>query len=188
MEDAGRRVRFPSTLAEKEQMDAAGRRHVAGWGGSAGLWMLAPGDFVASYEGEMVDERAEAVPDLAVGECWEALRWAAGDRLVGGDGVVVAGWVLVGGAQRRPGLAQVPDELGGQHGHRQMALTRSGGVVDGADVQVHGLLAAEVTLDAGQPPVGGGYAGPSRLLWPRWRAALGAVQGGLRADRAWSWV
>ncbi len=46
------------------------------WGVSAGLWMLAPGDFVASCEGEMVDERAEAVPDLAVGEC---------------DGVVVAG-------------------------------------------------------------------------------------------------
>jgi hypothetical protein len=34
----------------------------------------------------------------------------------------------------------------------------------GADVHVHGLQPAEIALDAGQPLVGGDYAGSVRVL------------------------
>ena len=73
----------------------------------------------------------------------------------GGDGVGAWGWVLVGVGERRPGLAQVPGQVAGEHADQHVgadAVVEP--VPDGAQVQVI-FADLEVGLDAGEVFVGG---------------------------------
>ena len=58
------------------------------------------------------------------------------------------GGVFVGECQRRPGLAQVPDEVGGEEADQDVCADPVVEVVvDGAQVQVDGFEGAEVAFD-----------------------------------------
>ncbi len=65
-----------------------------------------------------------------------------------GDGVGGVGPVLVGEGQWLPGLAQVPDEVGGEHADEHVRPHPGlGVVVDRPQVQVDAFQGAEVPFD-----------------------------------------
>ena len=98
-----------------------------------------------------------------------ALAAAAGERRAGATGLAAGGRVLVGVGQRRPGPAQVPGQVAGEHADQHVgpdAVFEP--VPDGPQVQVVGLDVPEVPFEAGQVLVGGHSAG-RRRGYPRGR-------------------
>ena len=80
-------------------------------------------DLVAGEGGQVVEQAAEAAERVAVGVVFAGgLGVGVGGALGGGDGVVALGWVFVGEGQRRPGLAQVPDEVAGEHADQHVGV------------------------------------------------------------------
>jgi len=71
-------------------------------------------------------------------------------------GFAWAGGFLVGVGQRRPGLAQVPGEVGGEHADQYVGFhPLFEAVEDGAEVEVVGFDVPEVALDVFEVLVGG---------------------------------
>ena len=82
----------------------------------------------------------------------------------GRDGVGPLGWVFVGECQRRPGLAQVPNQVAGEQADQHVGFDPVlEAVVDGAQVQVVGLDDAEVAFDVGEVLVAFDDAAGSRV-------------------------
>src|SRR5262249_59248114 len=82
----------------------------------------------------------------------------------GSDGVRGGGRVLVGEGQRRPGPAQVPDQVAAEHADQHVgfdALFEP--VEDRAQVQVVGLDRPEVAFDVFEVLVGGDHGGGAEL-------------------------
>src|SRR5712691_11856632 len=78
----------------------------------------------------------------------------------GGDGVGGGGWVVVGEGQRRPGFAQVPGEVAGEHADQHVGADAVfQAVEDRAQVQVVGFYVPEVPLDVFEVLVRGDHAG-----------------------------
>lgn len=75
--------------------------------------------------------------------------------LGGGDGVGPVLWVFVGEAERRPGLSEVPDDVGGEHADEHVGSdTGFEVVVDRAQVEVDCFDRPEVRFDCGEVFVG----------------------------------
>src|SRR6185437_2859676 len=71
----------------------------------------------------------------------------------------------VGEGQRRPGLAQVPDQVAGEHADQHVRLDAFfEPVEDGPQVKVVGLDVAEVPLDVFEVLVGGDHGGGVELV------------------------
>src|SRR5581483_3055317 len=121
----------------------------------------ADGDGSAGQGGEVVQEPAEAVQDLAVGAgagggLGVGVRGAPG----GGDRAGLGGGLLVGVCQRGQRCAQVPGEVGGEHADQHVrADPVLEPVVDRPQVQVVGLHDPEVPFDVLEVLVGGDGAG-----------------------------
>ena len=102
------------------------------------------------------------------GSYWqEALAWACRRAAGRGDGVGRGGRVLVGEGQRRPGPAQVPGQVAGEHADQHVgpdAFFQP--VEDRPQVQVVGFDVPEVPLDVFEVLVGGR---PRRARRVRWR-------------------
>ena len=82
----------------------------------------------------------------------------------GGEGVCLGGRVLAGVGQRRPCLAQVPGQVGGEHADQHVGFDAlSEPVEDRAQVQVAGLDVAEVPLGVFEVLVRGDDAGRVEL-------------------------
>ena len=124
--------------------------------GSASMGTSVPvslvADLVAGEGGQVVEQAAEAAQWVAGGVVFAGgLGVGVGGALRGCDGVVALGWVFVGECQWRPGLAQVPDQVAGEHADQHVGFDAVvEAVVDGAQVQVVGLDDAEVAFDVGE--------------------------------------
>ena len=125
-------------------------------GGGAG-----EAELVAGEGGEVAEEALEAAVGPAAGVVLAGCLGVGGCRAPGGgNGAGGLGWFLVGVGQRRPGLAQVPGEVGGEHADQHVgpdALFEA--VEDGAQVEVVGFDVPEVALDVLEVLVGGHGAG-----------------------------
>ncbi len=101
-----------------------------------------------------------------------------------GDGVARGGRVLVGEGQRRPGPAQVPGQVAGEHADQHVgpdAFLEP--VPDGPQVQVIGFDVPEVPLDVFEVLVGGDHGGGVQFVSGDGGAQhVEAVQGGLGVD------
>src|SRR5207302_10389619 len=104
---------------------------------------------VAGQGGQVVQQAAEAAVGAAGRVVLAGGLGPGGCGAAGlGDGVLGDGRVLVGEGERRPGPAQVPGEVAGEHADQHVGLDAFFQVVeDGPRVQVVGLDVAEVPLD-----------------------------------------
>ena len=100
------------------------------------------------------------------------------------DGILPVRRVLVGVGQRRPRLAQVSGEVGGEHADQHVRLDPVGeAVVDRAQVQVDCLEGPEVAFDAGEVLVGVDHGGGVELVGAGGGAqGVDPVEGGLGVD------
>src|SRR5207253_10025766 len=105
-----------------------------------------------------------------------ALRWGGG---AGGRG-----GCLVGVGQRRPCLAQVPGQVGGEHADQHVGLDAFfEPVEDRAQVQVVGFDVPEVPLDVFEVLVGGDHGGGAEFVCGDGGAQhVEPVQGGFGVD------
>ena len=103
---------------------------------------------VAGQGGEVVQESLVAEVGAAVLVVLPAGLGLGGCRAGrGGDRVGGLGRFLVGVGQRRPGLAQVPGEVGGEHADQHVAPDALfEAVEDGAQVEVVGFDVPEVAF------------------------------------------
>ncbi len=80
-------------------------------------------DLVAGQGGEVVEQAREAAQRIAkFVVLGGGLGVGVGGALGGGDGVVPLGWVFVGECHWGPGLAQVPDEVAGEHADQHVGF------------------------------------------------------------------
>src|SRR5271166_1194075 len=108
-----------------------------GEGGHLGVGAVVA-DLVAGEGGQVIEQAAEAAQRVSVGVVTGGrLGLGVGGAVRGGDGVVAGGWVLVGEGHRRPGLAQVPDQVAGQHADQHVGFDPVfEAVVDRAQVEI----------------------------------------------------
>ena len=142
-------------------------------------------DLVAGEGGQVLEQVTEAAVGVAVLVALVGgLGLGGGGALGGGDGVVAVGWCLVGEGQRRPGFAEVPDQVAGEHADQHVGFdSLFEAVVDGAQVQVVDLDGAEVTFDVGEVLVGEYHAGRVQLFGIDAGAQhVDAVEGGFGVD------
>src|SRR5208337_434255 len=142
-------------------------------------------DLVAGQGGQVLEQAAEAVvraagPVVLAG----GLGLRRGGAPGGGDRVVLRRRVLVGVGQRRPGPAQVPGEVAGEHADQHVRLDAFfQAVEDGPQVQVVGFDVAEVPFDVFEVFVGGDHGGRVELAGGDGGAQhVEPVQGGLGVD------
>ena len=113
--------------------------------GSVSMGTVAAGagepDLVAGQGGQVGEQAAEAAVGAAGAVALAGGLGLGGGRAAGGgDRVAWRGRVLVGEGQRRPGLAQVPGQVGGEHADQHVGLDAFfEPVEDRAQVQVVGL-------------------------------------------------
>ena len=109
---------------------------------------------------------------------------ASVERCAGATGIVPGGGVFVGEGQRRPGLAQVPDQVAGEHADQHVGLDPVvEAVMDGAQVQVVGFDDAEVAFDVGEVLVAADDPGGVEFVGGDAGAQhVDAVQGGFGVD------
>jgi hypothetical protein len=109
---------------------------------------LAVAQVVAGQGGQVVGDVAEAADGLFAGAGLAGGLGIGGCRPAGGgDGVGPVGRVLVGEGERCPGLAQVPDQVAGEHADQHVGANAVlQPVPDGPHVQVVGFDVPEVAF------------------------------------------
>jgi len=129
------------------------------------LGVIGHGHGVVGEGGEVVEEGAEAVHrEAVVGALGRGLSacggGASGGSDDGGARGLGGGLVVVVEEDGSEGLAHVPFEVVGEHAQQDMGADAVGAaMVDGADLEIDGLMAAEGALDPGELLVAGDNAG-----------------------------